>query len=130
MGQTERRVLIVDDEQAVVQILERFFAARGFSVVSAFSGEQALVRLQEGPFDIALIDILLPGIHGIEILKQTKQHSPKAKVAMITGLEDEELRAKARTHGADAYVTKPFNFSDLVWSMLTGSVYVPSPPSP
>ena len=126
MSQEQRRVLIVDDDQAVSQILERFFASKGFSVALVFSGEQALARLQEGAFDVVLIDILLPGIHGIEVLKQAKQRFPKAKVAIITGLVDEELRAKARVHGADAYVTKPFNFSDPVWSMLAGSASLPS----
>lgn len=122
MAKAQPNVLIVDDEQAVCQVLGRFFASRGFSVTSAFSGEQGVARLQDGPFDVILIDILLPGIHGIEVLKQAKKLCPKARVAMITGLEDEELRAQARTSGADAYVTKPFNFSELVWSMLT-SVY-------
>ena len=126
MSQGQRRVLVVDDEQVVGQILERFFASRGFSVATAFSGEQALARLQEETFDVVLIDILLPGIHGLEVLKQAKQRLPNAKVAIITGLEDEELRAKARAHGVDAYVTKPFDFSDLVWSMLAGSVTLPS----
>jgi len=125
MSQEQRRVLIVDDEQAVGRILEHFFASRGFSVAMAFSGEQALTRLQEGTFDVVLIDILLPGIHGIEVLKQAKQRLPNAKVAMMTGLEDEELRAQARVHGADAYVTKPFDFSDPVWSTLAGSVSLP-----
>ncbi|MBI4323202.1 MAG: response regulator [Candidatus Omnitrophica bacterium] len=126
MGQEQRRVLIVDDEQAVGQVLERFFVSRGLAVALAFSGEQALARLQEEAFDVVLIDILLPGIHGIEVLKQAKRRFPNAKVAMLTGLEDEALRAKARLHGADAYVTKPFDFSDPVWSMLAGPVALPS----
>ena len=119
MDQTQRRVLIVDDEQAICQVLEQFFAARGFLAVSAFSGERALARLKEGPVDVVLIDILLPGIHGIEVLKSAKQLHPQARVAMITGLKQDELQAQARALGADAYVTKPFNFSDPVWSMLT-----------
>ena len=126
MSQAQRRVLIVEDEQAVGQILERFFASRGFSVALVLSGEQALARLQEGAFDVVLVDILLPGIHGLEVLKQAKQRFPNAKVAMVSGLKDEELRAKARAHGAETYVTKPFDFSDPVWSMLAGSASLPS----
>lgn len=126
MSQDRRRVLIVDDEQAVGRVLERFFTSRGLAVALAFSGEQALARLQEEAFDVVLIDILLPGIHGIEVLKQAKRRFPNAKVAMVTGLEDEGLRAKARVHGADAYVTKPFDFSDPVWAMLAGSAALPS----
>lgn len=126
MSQAQRRVLIVDDEQAVGQVLERFFASKGCSVALVFSGEQALARLQEGTFDVVLIDILLPGIHGLEVLKQAKQRFSNVQVAMISGLEDEELRAKARVHGADAYVAKPFNFSDPVWSTLVSSATLPS----
>ena len=121
MGEEQvRRVLIVDDEQAICKILEQFFSARGFSAVAAFSGEQALARLEEESVDVVLIDILLPGIHGMEVLKRTKQLYPRARVAMITGLQQEgELQAQARALGADAYVTKPFNFSDPTWSSLT-----------
>ena len=118
MDQQARRVLIVDDEQGVCKLLEQFFTARGFSVTSVFSGEQALAWLKSAPVDVVLIDILLPGIHGIEVLKHAKQLHPEARVVMITGLEQEGLRAEARAFGADAYVTKPFDFSDPAWSDL------------
>lgn len=125
MGETTRRVLILDDERAICKTLEEFFRARGFVAASAFSGEEALTRLKEGPVDLVLIDILLPGIHGLEVLRHVKQLHPQARVAIITGLEDPELRAKAKTVGADAYITKPFNFSDPVWASLTASAPTP-----
>jgi len=121
MAEGPRRVLIVDDERSVCELLEQFFSPRGFSVTSAFSGEEALARLKEEPVDVVLIDILLPGIHGIEVLKQAKQRYPKARVVMITALEDKDLRTRAHTYGADAYVTKPFNFSDPIWAELTAT---------
>ena len=112
------KVLIVDDEQGVCRMLGKYFSSKGFAVKSAFSGEQGLATLDEGPFDVVLIDILLPGIHGLEMLKRAKKLNPMARVAMITGLHDDDLRAEARAAGADAYVTKPFNFAEPVWSML------------
>jgi len=114
-GERKRRMLVVDDEPAICKCLAQFFTMRDFEVVSAHSGEEAIARLDEGPVDVVLIDILLPGIHGIEVLKYAKQRHPKARVVMITGLEHEELRQQAHRHGADAYVTKPLDLSDPTW---------------
>ena len=118
MGSTTRRLLIVDDEQTVCQCLEQFFGKRGFQITSAFSGEEALTKLQQGPVDIVLLDILLPGIHGIEVLKRAKQLYPAAKVVVMTALDHQPLQEEARRHGADAFVMKPFDLSDSTWSVV------------
>jgi DNA-binding response OmpR family regulator len=122
MAAPTRRMLIVDDEQRLCRSLAEFFRLRGFVVLSAHSGEEALACLKEGPIDAALIDILLPGIHGLEVVKQTKQLYPTARIVVITALEDDDLRAKATELGADAYVTKPFALSDEAWSMVLSLV--------
>lgn len=118
MGAAGRRLLIVDDEQRICQVLAQFFGHRGFSVVSAYSGEEAMTRLKEGVFDVVLIDILLPGIHGIEVLRQARQMARQARIVMMTGLHDETLREQARTYGADAYIQKPFELTDETWSFV------------
>ena len=118
MAATTRRLLIVDDEQRICHVLEEFFSTRGLSVTSAYSGEEAMARLNEGPFDVVLIDILLPGIHGIEVLKRARQVSATVRVVMMTGLQDDELRAQAQAYGADAYITKPFDLTDQTWSAV------------
>lgn len=113
-----RRMLIVDDEQRLCQSLAEFFGLRGFAVRSAHSGEEALACLKEGPVDVALIDILLPGIHGLEVVKQAKRLYPTARIVVITALEDEDLKAQATALGADGYVTKPFDLSDATWASV------------
>lgn len=118
MGSTVRRMLIVDDEQTVCQCLEQFFSKHGFVVTSAFSGEEALAKLKDGPMDLLLLDILLPGIHGIEVLKRAKQLHPAARVIVMTALDHQPLQEEARRYGADAFVMKPFDLSEKTWSVV------------
>ena len=120
-----QRMLIVDDERDICDCLEQFFKAQGFSVACAFSGEEALAQLQMETVDVILLDILLPGLSGIETLRRAKTLRPRARIIMVTGLNEVQLRDQASRYGAAAYVTKPFDFSDLTWS----AVYAASPPS-
>ena len=112
-----RRMLIVDDEQDICACLQDFFTLHGFFVVSAFSGEEALARMEEEPVDVVLLDILLPGLCGIEVLRRMKERCPSACVIMVTALDQPDLRFEAQRWGAAAYVTKPFDFSDATWSV-------------
>jgi DNA-binding response OmpR family regulator len=112
------RMLIVDDEQDICDCLEQFFSARGFSVVTAFSGEEALDRLARGDIDVLLLDILLPGLSGMEVLRRVKDLHPRVRVIMVTCLDQTDLRAEAHRYGAAAYITKPFDFSETTWSSV------------
>ena len=113
-----RRMLIVDDERDICDCLEQFFTARGFTVASAFSGEEALDRLKANAADVIFLDILLPGLSGIETLKRVKELNPNTRIIMVTGIDQPELRNKARHYGAAAYITKPFDFSEETWSAV------------
>ena len=113
-----RRMLIVEDERDICDCLQQFFSARGFSVLSAFSGEEALEQLQEHDADVILLDILLPGLSGIEVLRRAKELHPRARIIMVTALDQEDLRNQAHRYGAAAYVTKPFDFSLETWSAV------------
>ena len=113
-----RRMLIVDDERDICDCLEQFFAARGFAVLSVFSGEEALERLQAESADVVLLDILLPGLSGIEILRRAKELNPRVRVIMVTGIDRAELRRTAYHYGAAAYITKPFDFSETTWAAV------------
>ena len=113
-----RRMLIVDDERDICDCLEHFFAAKGFAVASVFSGEEALELLETDGADVILLDVLLPGLSGIEILRRAKEKQPNARIIMVTGINEEALRQQARTYGAVAYVTKPFDSSDTTWSAV------------
>ncbi len=110
------RMLIVDDERDICELLKDFFQEKGFAVLSAFSGEEAIAKLDEQEADVMLLDILLPGLSGIEVLKRIKEHHPKVRVIMVTAIDQVELRCQAQQYGAVAYVTKPFDFSRETWS--------------
>ncbi len=112
------RMLIVDDERDICDCLEQFFASKGFSVVSAFSGEEALELLAQGQTDVVLLDILLPGLSGIEVLRRAKELDPRVRVVIVTGLDQTDLRVQAHQYGAAAYVTKPFDFSETTWAAV------------
>lgn len=117
-----RRMLIVDDERDICECLETFFTGRGFSVHCAYSGEEALTQLQDSPADVILLDIILPGVSGLEVLKRVKKLYPGARIIMVTGRDEIDLRAEAKLFGAADYVTKPFDFSPQTWSKaLSGS---------
>jgi DNA-binding response OmpR family regulator len=109
-------MLIVEDERDICECLRDFFTMRGFTVVSAFSGEEALQALEERTADVILLDILLPGLSGIEVLKRAKAKHPNTRIIMVTALDQDDLRDAARRYGAEGYVTKPFDFSDATWS--------------
>ena len=113
-----RRMLIVEDERDICECLQEYFSARGFTVISAFSGEEALDRLQGDAADVILLDILLPGLSGMEVLKRVKQLHPQAQVVMVTALDQDTLREEAHRYGAAGYITKPFDFSDQTWSLV------------
>ncbi|MBI1992294.1 MAG: response regulator [Candidatus Omnitrophica bacterium] len=110
-----RRMLIVEDEPRLRNCLQQFFAARGFVVAAAFSGEEAVEEMREHSADVVLLDIVLPGLSGLEVLKRIKQLRPRARVIMVSALDAEEVREAAREYGADAYILKPFDFSDTTW---------------
>ena len=121
-SQSVRRIMIVDDEPDICDCLEQFFRSRGFAVQSAFSGEEAIEQFEQRPADVILLDIRLPGISGLEVLKRVKDLNPEARVIIITSLDSPETKIEAQTYGACAYITKPFDFSDLTWASVLSPV--------
>lgn len=113
-----RRILIVDDERDTCDCLEQYFRARGFAVTSVFSGEEALERLNQDPVDVILLDVVLPGISGLEVLRRVKELKPRVRVIIVTAHDLKEFREEARHHGACGYITKPFDFSERTWSAV------------
>lgn len=108
-----QKVLIVDDEEDVRLFVADFLSERDFSVDTAASGEEALEKFQKTAFDIVLLDIMMPGIDGIECLERIKKQYPKTAVIMITALKDDNRMAKAKKLGAANYIIKPFSLNYL-----------------
>ena len=111
-----RTMLVVDDEEKVREVLARFFTTRGFSVTTADSGGEALKQLSVGAPDYLLLDIHMPDVSGLEVLRQAKQRHPDLRVVMVTGRDDTALMDQAFELGAADYVTKPLNFDEQRWA--------------
>ena len=111
MGTT--RVLVVDDEPMVRDVLARYLKKEGFAVEVAEDGEQALTRHEQGRPDLVLLDLMLPRIDGLEVLRRMRERGPTA-VIMLTAKGEETDRVVGLELGADDYVTKPFSPREVV----------------
>ena len=102
------RVLVVDDEPHIRRVLRGYLEADGFAVAEAAEGEAALAALRENPPDLVLLDVMLPGIDGLEVLRQLRGFSD-AYVILVTARAEEVDKLVGLGVGADDYVTKPFS---------------------
>ena len=106
-------ILIVDDDQSTRQLLSDFFILSGFITAQAGSGEEAIQLVRNENPSVILLDMLMPGMDGLETLKKIREIRPNAGIIMATGLEDEERAQEAIALGAYGYVVKPFDLKYL-----------------
>ncbi|MDI1483903.1 response regulator [Polyangium sp. y55x31] len=109
-------VLIVEDERDLQRVLSYNFKQAGFDVVSAMNGETALRAVKEEPFDLVILDLMLPDMPGTEVCKRLKQSPETANipVIMVTAKGEEVDRVVGFELGADDYVVKPFSVRELI----------------
>lgn len=107
-------VLIVDDDAAVRKTLSSILSLEGYVVETRENGKQALKAVEEGIFDVALIDIQLPDIKGVDLLCKLKAKQPRMIRIIITGYPSVDNAIKAINEGADGYVLKPFDAQQLL----------------
>jgi DNA-binding response OmpR family regulator len=116
------RVLVVDDDPNARELLRVYLTAKGYEVVEAETGQEALRRVREDRPHLALLDINLPDISGLEVLRQAKVLDPALGVIMVTGLQEEEVGREAMQAGAFDYITKPLDLQYLeksLWYKIT-----------
>lgn len=106
-------ILVVDDEENIRKLVEAYLVAEGYTVHCAADGAQALALFRRYPPDLVILDIMLPGIDGLEVLQQIRRES-EAYVLLLTSRSEETDRVIGLTVGADDYVTKPFSPRELV----------------
>ena len=108
------KFLVVDDEVGVSGDLKDFLKKRGYNAIAATSGMEALQLIKKEKPNIIVLDILMEGMTGIEVLREVKKLYPKIRVIMLTALEDDETRNTCRKLGASAYITKPYSYEDVL----------------
>ncbi|RLB12720.1 MAG: response regulator [Deltaproteobacteria bacterium] len=110
----KKRILLVDDEKDFVEALAERLRNRDFDVTTAFTGEEALEKLKEYNFDVAIVDVKMPGLDGIETLKEIKKLKPLTEVLMLTGHGTVETAIEGMKHGAYDFLMKPCEMDTLL----------------
>lgn len=107
------RILVVDDEVETCNVLKDFLVLKGYEAHVALNGEDAIKMVKEVRPHIVLLDIMMPGMGGIETLKEIKKVDSRVGVVMITAVADEEIAKRTLELGAYDYITKPMDLDYL-----------------
>jgi len=112
--QTKGKILIIDDEQIIHEVLGDLLTSEGYDVEKSLTGEEALERHASQSFDLVLLDLLMPGMDGLEVLKTLRKTSPLVVVIIITAYASVESAISAMKSGAFDYIQKPFKHDELL----------------
>lgn len=108
------KILVVDDNESILNLISDFFTdLKGHQVFTAGNAQDAMDIVKAEHPKVALLDIMMPEVHGIELLSMIKRAAPDVKVIMITAVDDEEIAKEAMDKGAVDYVTKPIELNYL-----------------
>ena len=110
-------VLLVEDEVRLASFVTKGLSAQVFSVTHVRTGTEALERAQEGGVQLIVLDLGLPDLDGLEVLRRLHDSSREVPVIVLTARSNEEARARSLSLGAADYITKPFAFRDLLTSV-------------
>jgi DNA-binding response OmpR family regulator len=112
MADPTARILLVDDEQSIQTLLSYPLRRDGYEVVQVTDGRQALDRFEEEPFDLVVLDLMLPKIDGLEVCRRLRTHS-SVPIIMLTAKSEEIDKVVGLEIGADDYITKPFSLREF-----------------
>jgi DNA-binding response OmpR family regulator len=116
------RVLVVDDELDDLELLQAFLMAKGYEVLTASNGEEALQKVKEERPHLILLDVRMPKMNGLEVLKRVRAIDREVGVIMVTAVKEEETGRQALRMGAFDYITKPLDLKYLeqsLWVKIT-----------
>ncbi len=121
MAELQARILVVDDEVRNVKLMEAILAPRGYTVVQAYNGEEALQQVQQQRPDLILLDVMMPGLDGFAVCRRLKDNADTCliPVVIMTALGHTEDRIKGIDAGADDFLTKPVNRDELLARIRT-----------
>lgn len=123
------RVLIVEDEPKIANFLRRGLTYEGYDVRVAYTGEEALAMAREDPPDLVILDIMLPGIDGMEVCRRLRRNHADMPILMLTARDAIPDRVAGLDAGADDYLVKPFAFDELL-ARLRALLRRARPPEP
>jgi len=114
-----KRILIVDDELVVRSLMKDFFSCFDYQVETASNGMEAIWKFSPGEFDCIISDCVMPEMNGLELLESVRSRDKKVVFFLITGAPDESWRNNSAPLGADAFIAKPFDISDVMGRVET-----------
>lgn len=109
-----QRILVVDDEESIVELLKYNLEQAGFDVTTAMDGHQALDLVCSNPFDLVILDLMIPGIDGLDVCKQMRINQMTTPILMLTAKDEEFDKVLGLELGADDYMTKPFSPREVI----------------
>jgi DNA-binding NtrC family response regulator len=112
-----KKILIVDDDSELRATISEILKGKGYFIEEASSGKEAVEKTTNEKFNIALLDLMMPGMNGIEALSEIRKTSPKTKVIMITAFATIENAVDAIKKGAYDYISKPFKIEELLFTV-------------
>ncbi|MDD5176997.1 MAG: response regulator [Sterolibacterium sp.] len=107
------RILIIDDEEIILKSCLRIFTDKDYHVDTAPNGMAALRKIEEGQYDLLILDLMMPKMNGLEVLRKVKESHPDIRVIMVTGLAQDDSAEQALALGAFSYLPKPFDPEEL-----------------
>jgi len=113
----EFKVMLVDDERDFLETLCKRLVKRKLDVISATGGLEAIAKLEETPVDVVVLDVKMPGMNGIETLKEIKRIRPSVEVIMLTAHADVQVAMEGMELGAFDYLMKPMEIDDLLYKL-------------
>ncbi|MBI4413647.1 MAG: response regulator [candidate division NC10 bacterium] len=116
------KVLVVDDEPEAVELLVEFLSSKGYEVLTATSGEEALRRVKEDRPHLVLLDIRMPKMSGLEVLRRIREIDAEMGIIMVTAVNEEDVGRQALELGAFDYIVKPLDLKYLersLWYKIT-----------
>jgi phosphate regulon transcriptional regulator PhoB len=112
----QKKILVVDDEKDIVDLISYNLEQEGFAVIKAYDGQMAWERVKTAKLDLVVLDLMIPGIHGLEVCKLIRRDAATETlpIIMLTAKSDQVDKILGLELGADDYVTKPFNVRELI----------------
>lgn len=110
----KKKIMVVDDSREIAKVIQKILESENFAVKTAYSGAECLDKLKKETPDLILLDIMMPGMGGISVLREVMKRDPKAKVVMLTVVGQVSQINECSKLGAKDFITKPFDNKDLI----------------